>query len=77
MRQTSDAARALAALSICENLLAVLMDRELISPEDVEELLDDAANMQMGLGNGDAQVGEEAAEVIRDILDGLVPGQEG
>lgn len=77
MRQTSDAARALAALSICENLLAVLMDRELISPEDVEELLDDAANMQVGLGNGDAQVGEEAAEVIRDILDGLVPSQEG
>ncbi len=73
MRQVSDAALALAALSICENLLVTLIDRELISREDVEELLEDAAEGQSALGNGDFQAGEEAAEIIRDIMDGIAP----
>lgn len=56
-------AAALAALTICENLIAVLMDREVLTREDVEELLSDAAAIDTGL--------DEAGEVIRDIMEGL------
>lgn len=71
MRQISDTAIGLAALSICENLLAVLMDRKVISHEDVEELLGDAAGLQHLVDNGDAEINEEAAEIIQQVLDGL------
>lgn len=62
---TSDTALALAALTICENLLAVLMDRNVLTAEDVEELLDDAVSVDRG-------VSIEAGEVIREVMDGLI-----
>lgn len=62
---TSDTALALAALTICENLLAVLMDRNVLTAEDVEELLDDAVSVERG-------VSIEAGEVIREVMDGLI-----
>lgn len=62
---TSDTALALAALTICENLLAALMDRNVLTAEDVEELLDDAVSVDRG-------VSIEAGEVIREVMDGLI-----
>lgn len=71
MRHISDTAIGLAALSICENLLAVLMDRNVISHEDVEELLGDASGLQHSIGNDESDVNEETAEIIQQVLDGL------
>jgi len=66
---TSDAAVALAALSICENLIAVLMDRNVLSREDIEEMLADAATVDATAA--EAEVTAEAGEIIRDLMDGL------
>lgn len=75
MKQVSDTAVALAALSICQNILAVLLDRNVITREDIEELLADAAGVQHSLGDGDLALNEEAAEVIQEVMDGLISSE--
>jgi hypothetical protein len=62
---TSEAALALAALTICENLIAVLMDRGLLTAVDVEELLADAISVE-------SEASLEAGDVIREVMDGLI-----
>jgi hypothetical protein len=66
-QRASDTAIALAALTICQNLIAVLMDRNLLTREDVEELLSDASQV----GAADSDVNIEAGDVIREVMDGL------
>jgi hypothetical protein len=62
---TSEAALALAALTICQNLIAVLMDRGLLTAVDVEELLADAISVE-------SEANLEAGDVIREVMDGLI-----
>lgn len=71
--RASDTAIAMAALSICENMLAVLMDRNLLNRTDVEELLTDAAQVQENSApdSEDAQANRQAAALIRQVIDGL------
>lgn len=75
MERVSDTALAMAALSICENLLAVMIDRDLLSVEDVAELLEDAAASQHMTQDGNG-TGDQAADLIRQIADGLAPEEE-
>lgn len=65
----TDAAIALAALTIAENLIAVLMDRGVISREDVEELLLDAASVDSAAA--DTDVNAAAADIVREVMEGL------
>jgi len=78
MNRVSDTAAAMAAISICENLLAVLLDRELLSPADVEEMLSEAAESVRAAGssNGTAEATEEAAQLIVAVMDGLVASSD-
>lgn len=68
MKDPIGEAAALAALTICENLLAVLLDRNLLSREDVEELLSDAAAVDEA---GDTDTHHQAGDLIRQVMDGL------
>ncbi len=65
----TDAAIALAALTIAENLIAVLMDRGVVSREDVEELLLDAASVDSAAA--DTDVNAAAADIVREVMEGL------
>lgn len=65
----TDAAVALAALTIAENLLAVLMDRGVITREDVEELLLDAASVDSTAA--ESEVNAAAGDIVRDVMEGL------
>lgn len=67
---TSDSAVALAALTITENLLAVLLDRGIISREDVEELLLDAANVDSSAA--DTEINAQAGDLVREVMEGLI-----
>lgn len=70
MDEVDGRAVSMAALAICENLLAVLLDRDLLTLDDVEELLSDAAASQTV--DEISEVNEQAAQIIRGVLDGLV-----
>ena len=64
-----EAAIGLAALPITQSLLAVLLDRGILSREDLEELLADAASTDMD----DDDVAGEAGELVHDLMEALVP----
>ncbi len=64
-----EAAIGLAALTITQSLLAVLLDRGILSREDLEELLADAASTDMD----DDDVAGEAGELVHDLMEALVP----
>lgn len=66
---TSDAAMGLAALTIAQNMLAVLMDRGVITREDVEELLLDAA--QVDSTAADSEINAAAGDIVREVMEGL------
>ena len=66
---TGEAATALAALTICESLIALLMDRNVLTRDDVEDLLSDAAAVDSSAA--ETEVNAEAADIIRDVMDGL------
>ncbi|MBF0306721.1 MAG: hypothetical protein HQL40_16995 [Alphaproteobacteria bacterium] len=71
--KVNQGATAAAALTICENLLAVLIDREVLTPEDVDELLSDSAGL---LADAEGEGGEEASALVEEIRTALAGREE-
>ncbi|MBF0374323.1 MAG: hypothetical protein HQL39_13020 [Alphaproteobacteria bacterium] len=71
--KVNQGATAAAALTICENLLAVLVDREVLTPEDVDELLSDSAGL---LADAEGEGGEEASALVEEIRTALAGREE-
>lgn len=71
--KVNQGATAAAALTICENLLAVLVDREVLTPEDVDELLSDSAGL---LADAEGEGGDEAAALVEEIRTALAGREE-
>ena len=67
--QPREAAVGLAALTITQSLLAVLLDRGILSREDLEELLAEAAATDAD----DGELAGEAGELVHDLMEALVP----
>lgn len=65
-----EAAIGLAALTITQSLLTVLLDRGVLSREDVEELLADATLSETDDESG---LAAEAGDLIHDLMETLVP----
>ncbi|GAB5468484.1 MAG: hypothetical protein Kilf2KO_15140 [Rhodospirillales bacterium] len=67
---TPDAAVALAALSICESLIIALVEKGLLDPSELEEIVESARSSHLKAQPTDFSSGEhrQAAEILRRIL---------